>query len=62
MKLVDESVVKVHKVREKLIAKYGGLDGWIDHLQAMGKKRAKKNAKRSAASTKTTRRKPKRKR
>ena len=32
--IVDENVEHVRQVREKLIAKYGGLQGWIGHLQA----------------------------
>jgi hypothetical protein len=67
---VDVIVEQVREVREKLIAKYGGLDGWVRHLQAEERKRAREKikraeARRSAADrpktkrTKRTKRKPK---
>lgn len=36
--IVDEG----RRVREELVKKYGGLDGWIDHLQDMDKARVRR--------------------
>ncbi len=38
----DVIVDEVRRVREELVRKYGGLDGWIQHLQAMDRERARK--------------------
>lgn len=43
----DPIVDEVRRVRDELVKKYGGLDGWIDHLQKMDQARAGK-AKRLA--------------
>ncbi len=59
---VDPIVDEVRRVRDELVKKYGGLDGWIDHLQTMDQARASKAAKRAAKITsppKSDRRKPK---
>jgi hypothetical protein len=42
--IVDE----VRRVREELVKRYGGLGGWIEHLQGMDRDRARK-AKRPTA-------------
>ena len=34
----DLIVEEVRRVRDQLVKKYGGLDGWIRHLQAMDRK------------------------
>jgi hypothetical protein len=39
---VDVIVDEVRRVREELVKRYGGLDGWIKHLQAMDRDRARK--------------------
>ncbi len=38
----DVIVDEVRRVRDKLVKRYGGLDGWIEHLQAMDRERAAK--------------------
>ena len=38
----DVIVDQVRRVRDELVKRYGGLDGWIDHLQAMDRERAGK--------------------
>jgi hypothetical protein len=38
----DIFVDEVRRVREELIKRYGGLDGWIQHLQEMDRQRALK--------------------
>ena len=43
---VDVIVDEVRRVREELVKRYGGLDGWIEHLQAMDRERAGKAKKR----------------
>jgi hypothetical protein len=57
----DVIVDEVRRVREELIKRYGGLDGWIQHLQEMDRQRARKvknpSPKRKAAVAK---KKPKR--
>ncbi len=35
----DVNVDKVRRVRDELVKRYGGLDGWIRHLQAMDRDR-----------------------
>jgi len=42
--IVDEG----RRVRDELVKKYGGLEGWIDHLQAMDRARLGKRKQRSA--------------
>ncbi len=42
--IVDE----VRRIRDELVKRYGGLDGWIEHLQAMDRERADQ-AKRQAS-------------
>lgn len=42
----DPIVDEVRRVREELVKKYGGLDGWIDHLQELEKARAHQTKKR----------------
>jgi hypothetical protein len=36
---MDENVLAVRKARQALIRRYGGLDGWIRHLQALDRRR-----------------------
>jgi hypothetical protein len=38
---VDENVLAVRQVRESLIRRHGGLDGWVRHLQAMDRARTR---------------------
>ena len=38
----DVVVDEVRRIRDKLVKRYGGLDGWIEHLQAMDRDRARK--------------------
>ena len=47
----DVIVDEVRRVREELVKRYGGLDGWIDHLQAMD--RARLNKSKSSRQRKT---------
>ena len=47
----DPIVDEVRRVRHELVKKYGGLDGWIDHLQTMDQAHARKTAKRAAKMT-----------
>ena len=44
----DVIVEEVRRVRQELIKKYGGLDGWIQHLQAMDRERGRKTHRRTA--------------
>lgn len=44
----DVIVDEVRRVREELIKRYGGLDGWIEHLQQMDRERARKKKLRTA--------------
>jgi len=37
----DVIVGEVRRVRDELVKRYGGLDGWIEHLQAMDRERAR---------------------
>jgi hypothetical protein len=37
----DVIVEEVRRVRDELVKRYGGLDGWIQHLQAMDRARAR---------------------
>ena len=44
----DVIVDEVRRVRDELVKKYGGLDGWIQHLQAMDRERGRKTHRRTA--------------
>jgi hypothetical protein len=44
---VDVIVDEVRRVRDELVKRYGGLDGWIEHLQAMDRERARKAKRRT---------------
>jgi hypothetical protein len=48
MKTGDVIVDESRRVRDALVKKHGGLEGWIDHLQAMDRERSRK-AKRPTA-------------
>jgi hypothetical protein len=48
----DLIVEEARRVQAELIKKYGGLDGWIDHLQEMDRQRLEKERKRKAAAKK----------
>jgi hypothetical protein len=57
----DVIVDEVRRVRDELVKRYGGLDGWIDHLQAMDRDRASKTQRpttRKVVSKERKRRKP----
>ena len=41
----DVIVDEVRRVRDELVKRYGGLDGWIDHLQEMDRERTRKTKK-----------------
>jgi hypothetical protein len=43
----DVIVDEVRRVRDELVKRYGGLDGWIEHLQAMDRDRARKAKQRT---------------
>ena len=43
----DVIVDEVRRVREELVKRYGGLDGWIAHLQEMDRERARKAKQRT---------------
>ena len=43
----DVIVDEVRRVREELVKRYGGLDGWIEHLQEMDRERARKAKQRT---------------
>ena len=43
----DVSVDEVRRIRHELVKKYGGLDGWIQHLQAIDRERARKSYQRT---------------
>ena len=38
----DVIVDAVRRVRDKLVKRYGGLDGWIEHLQTLDRERTSK--------------------
>lgn len=48
-KLMSRDVIvdEVRRVRDRLVKKYGGLDGWIEHLQQMDRDRARKAKRQS---------------
>jgi hypothetical protein len=39
----DVIVDDIRRVRDDLVKRHGGLDGWIQHLQAMDRERARKS-------------------
>jgi hypothetical protein len=43
----DVIVDEVRRVREELVKRYGGLDGWIEHLQEMDRERARSAKRRT---------------
>jgi hypothetical protein len=49
----DVIVDEVRRVRDELVKRYGGLEGWIEHLQAMDRARFNK-AKRQASKRPTS--------
>jgi hypothetical protein len=54
----DVIVDEVRRVRDKLVKRHGGLDGWIAHLQEMDRERNKQRvARKSVASNGKKRRK-----
>src|SRR5262249_61842670 len=48
-KLVSNDVIveEVRRVRHELVTRYGGLDGWIQHLQSMDRERRRKSRPRT---------------
>lgn len=55
--MINPVVQQCWDVREKLVKKFGGLDGWFDELERLDRKRvaaeaAKKKAKRATAAAK----------
>lgn len=51
----DPIVDEVRRVREELIQRYGGIDGYFQHLQAMDRARLRKaKQKRQRTAAKTT--------
>ena len=55
--MINPIVQQCWDVREKLVKKFGGLDGWFDELERLDRKRlaaeaAKKKAKRAMAASK----------
>jgi len=44
----DAIVDEVRRVRDELVKRHGGLDGWIEHLQAMDRERAGQAKRQSA--------------
>lgn len=53
----DVIVDEVRGVRQKLIEKHGGLDGWIEHLQQMDRQRARKPGKKVVGKRTSTKKK-----
>lgn len=49
--MYDPIVDEVRRVREELIDRHGGLDGYIKHLQAMDRERAREAKQRAAKKT-----------
>ncbi len=43
----DEIVDEVRRVRDELVKRYGGLNGWIEHLQTIDTERARKGKRRT---------------
>ena len=64
--ITDSNVEEVRRVREELIKRHGGLDGYMKHLQAMDRernrttkrKRARRATTRGAKDSRLERRKP----
>ena len=52
--ITDSNVEEVRRVREELIKRHGGLDGYMKHLQAMDRER-NRTAKKKRARRATTR-------
>jgi hypothetical protein len=52
--ITDSNVEEVRRVREELIKRYGGLDGYMKHLQAMDRERIR-TAKKKRTRRATTR-------
>jgi hypothetical protein len=52
--ITDSNVEEVRRVREELIKRHGGLDGYMKHLQAMDRARIR-TAKKKRASRATAR-------
>ena len=46
----DLIVEEARQVREELVKKHGGLDGWIDHLQELDKAHSRRKKKRPVKS------------
>jgi hypothetical protein len=44
----DVIVEEVQRVRDALVKRHGGLDGWIEHLQAMDRERARKSKRQTS--------------
>jgi hypothetical protein len=45
--IVDENVEMVRKAADALVARHGGLEGLVRHLQAMDRQRERKRKQRS---------------
>jgi hypothetical protein len=45
----DPIVDEVRRVRDALVKKHGGLDGWLDHLQEMDRRKTRKPAESSSS-------------
>ena len=43
----DVIVDEVRRIRDELVKRYGGLDGWIQHLQAADRERAHQSHRRT---------------
>jgi hypothetical protein len=43
----DPNVDEVRRVRDELVKKYGGLDGWIKHLQSLKRTRERNSKTRT---------------
>ena len=64
--ITDSNVEEVRRVREELIKRHGGLDGYMKHLHTMDrqrirtvkKKRARRATTRAAKNSRPERRKP----
>lgn len=58
----DVIVDEVRRVRDELVKRYGGLEGWIEHLQAVDRERAGKTrrptAKKAAEKDRKRRKRP----
>ena len=45
----DEVVSRIHRVREELLKKHGGLDGYFKHLQELDRKRLQREKRKAKA-------------